>query len=437
MIRFAIVLAGFVMAALPLRAAVTIEEVTSPGGITAWLVQEPTIPFTALEIRFKGGAGVESADKRGAVNLMMATLEEGAADLDAQGFAAARETLASSYGFDAWNDAVSISAQFLSENRDEAVALLRKALIEPRFEQVAIDRVRDQVLSGLRSDATDPGEIASATAERLAWGDHPYGSDKSGTIDTVTALTRDDIVQAHRDVLVRDRLFVGAVGDITPEALGLLLDELLGDLPQSGAPLPGLASYGLAGGVTVVPFDTPQSVIIFGHGGIDRDDPDFFAAFVANQIFGGGNFSSRLMTEVREKRGLTYGIGSYLANYDQGQAVLGQTSTINARAAETVDVVRAEWARLADEGVTPEELNAAKTFLTGAYPLRFDGNGRIASQLVGMQMEGLGIDYIVTRNDLVNAVTLEDVNRVVKQIYRPEDLHFVIVGQPEGVEPTN
>jgi len=437
MIRFAIVLAGFVMAALPLRAAVTIEEVTSPGGITAWLVQEPTIPFTALEIRFKGGAGVESADKRGAVNLMMATLEEGAADLDAQGFAAARETLASSYGFDAWNDAVSISAQFLSENRDEAVALLRKALIEPRFEQVAIDRVRDQVLSGLRSDATDPGEIASATAERLAWGDHPYGSDKSGTIDTVTALTRDDIVQAHRDVLVRDRLFVGAVGDITPEALGLLLDELLGDLPQSGAPLPGLASYGLAGGVTVVPFDTPQSVIIFGHGGIDRDDPDFFAAFVANQIFGGGNFSSRLMTEVREKRGLTYGIGSYLANYDQGQAVLGQTSTINARAAETVDVVRAEWARLADEGVTPEELNAAKTFLTGAYPLRFDGNGRIASQLVGMQMEGLAIDYIVTRNDMVNAVTLEDVNRVVKRVYRPEDLRFVVVGEPEGIQSTD
>jgi len=123
--------------------------------------------------------------------------------------------------------------------------------------------------------------------------------------------------------------------------------------------------------------------------------------------------------------------------YIAPESFLGQASTVNARAAETVDVVRAEWARLADNGVTAEELDAAKTYLTGAYPLRFDGNSRIAGQLVGMQMEGLPIDYIVTRNDKVNAVTLADVNRVVKRVYRPAYLHFVIVGQPEGVEPTN
>jgi len=178
-------------------------------------------------------------------------------------------------------------------------------------------------------------------------------------------------------------------------------------------------------------------VIVFGHEGIARDDPDFFAAFVANQIFGDGGFSSRLMSEVREKRGLTYGIGTYLATYDNGAAIMGQASTVNARAGETVDVVRDEWARLAEQGVTAVELEAAKTFLTGAYPLRFDGNGRIASQLVGMQMEGLAIDYIVTRNDMVNAVTLEDVNRVVKRVYRPEDLRFVVVGEPEGIQSTD
>ncbi|WP_108483670.1 M16 family metallopeptidase [Oceaniglobus ichthyenteri] len=436
MIRFAFILAAAVMVSLPARAAVEIQEVTSPGGITAWLVQEDSIPFTALEIRFKGGANVEAPDKRGAVNLMMATLEEGAADLNAQEFAAAREALAASFGFEAWNDSVSISARFLSENRDAAMALLRTAIIDPTFEQSAIDRVREQVLSGLRSDATDPGTIASKTMARLAWGDHPYGSDASGTIETVTALTRDDIVQARRDVLVRDRMFVGAVGDITPEELGVLLDRLLSDLPEEGAPLPVEAQYQQGGGLTVVPFDTPQSVIVFGHDGIDRDDPEFFPAFVANHIFGAGGFSSRLMTEVREKRGLTYGIGTYLATYDFGEAVMGQASTENARVGETVDVVRAEWAKIA-QGVTADELEAAKTFLTGAYPLRFDGNGQIAGQLVGMQAQGLPIDYIDTRNDKVNAVTLDDVNQVVKRVYRPEDLHFVIVGQPVGVEPTN
>ncbi len=437
MMRFAFAVATFVLAALPLRAAVEIQEVTSPGGITAWLVEEHDIPFTALEIRFKGGAGVEAPEQRGAVNLMMATLEEGTGDFDAQGFAAARESLAASYGFDAYNDAVSISARFLTENREEAVELLRKALVEPSFDQDAIDRVRDQVLSGLRSDATDPGEIASATAARLTWGDHPYGSDASGTIESVTTLDREDIVKAHRDVLVRERVYVGAVGDITPDALGKLLDDLLGGLPEGGAPLPGPATFQAGAGVTIVPFDTPQSVIVFGHDGIARDDPEFFAAYVANQIFGDGGFGSRLMTEVREKRGLTYGIGTYLAAYDYGQAVLGQASTVNASAAETVEVIRDEWEKIVQDGVTARELDEAKTYLTGAYPLRFDGNGPIASQLVGMQIQGLPIDYINTRNDKVDAVTLEDVNSIVKRIYRPDDLHFVIVGQPEGIEATN
>lgn len=438
MIRFVCALALTLLTVGPLRAAVEITEVTSPGGITAWLVQEESIPFTALEIRFQGGSILDRPGKRGAVNLMTATLEEGAGDLTAQEFATAREALAASFGFDSWDDSVSVSARFLSENRDEAVALLRTALVSPRFDQDAIDRVREQVLSGIRSDATDPGELAGATASRLMWGDHPYGSDASGTIETVTALTRDDIVQAHRDVMVRDRLFVGAVGDITPEALGALLDDLLGGLPQtSQVSATQDATYLAEGGVTVVPFDTPQSVILFGHEGIARNDPDFFPAFIANHIFGGGGFSSRLMQEVREKRGLTYGVGSYIATYDYGHALMGQASTANDRAAETVEVLRAEWARMAEEGATQEELDSAKTYLTGAYPLRFDGNARIASQLAGMQMEELGLDYIVTRNDMVNAVTLEDVNRVVQDLFRPEDLHFVVVGQPDGLSAGN
>ncbi|WP_099827740.1 M16 family metallopeptidase [Oceaniglobus indicus] len=436
MIRFVIPAAVALFAALPLRAEIAIQEVTSPGGITAWLVEEHSIPFTALQIRFKGGQSLDRDGKRGAVNLMTGLIEEGAGDLDAQGFAAARERLAASYGFDSYNDGFSVSAQFLTENRAEAVELLRSALIEPRFDQDAIDRVRDQVLSNIRSDAQDPGELGQAALRGRIFGDHPYGSDGSGTIESVNALTRDDIVQAWKDVLVKERLYVAAVGDITPDALGTLLDDLLGGLPETGAALPGRAPYDLEAGVTVVPFDTPQSVILFGHEGITRDDPDFFAAYVVNQIFGGGNFSSRLMTEVREKRGLTYGIGTYLAPYEHAELIMGQAATANARAAETVQVVRDEWARIANEGITAQELEDAKTYLTGAYPLRFDGNSTIASQMVGMQMEDLPIDYIATRNDKVNAVTLEEANRVAKRIYRPEDLHFVVVGQPDGLVGT-
>ncbi|SFG85481.1 zinc protease [Palleronia marisminoris] len=426
--------AAFAVLAGPALAAVEVQEVTSPGGIDAWLVEEHSIPFTALEIRFVPGAAADRDGKRGAVNLMAGLLEEGTGDLDAQGFAAARDELAARFGYDAHDDAVSVSAQFLTENRDEAVDLLRRSIVEPAFPEDAIARVKDQVLSIIARDATDPGAIARETFDRLAFGDHPYGSPVEGTAESVTALTRDDIEQAHRDTLVKDHLYVSAVGDITPEELGTLLDDLLGDLPQSSdAPLPADAGWNLEPGVEVVDYPVPQSVILFGHEGIERDDPDFFPAYVANQIFGGAGFESRLMDEVRVQRGLTYGIGTYLAPMEYAEVVGGQANSANATAAELVDVVRGQWGRIA-EGVTEEELADTKTYLTGAYPLRFDGNANIASILVGMQMDELEPEYIDTRNDLIEAVTLDDITRVAERIYRPDDLSFVIVGQPEGID---
>jgi len=237
--------------------------------------------------------------------------------------------------------------------------------------------------------------------------------------------------------MARDRVYVGAVGDITADELGAIIDDLLGALPETGAPLPQDVDVGLPGGKTVVPFNTPQSVAVFGHEGIERDDPDFFAAFVMNQVLGAGGFGSRLMEEVREKRGLTYGVNSYLAPKDHAELMLGQVASSNDRIAEAIEVIRDEWAKLAAEGVTEQELEDAKKYLTGAYPLRFDGNSTIANILAGMQMDDLPIDYADTRNDKVNAVTLDDIKRVAARLMRPEALHFVVVGQPEGIESTN
>jgi zinc protease len=250
-------------------------------------------------------------------------------------------------------------------------------------------------------------------------------------------LTVQDMIDAKSRVIAKDRIYVGAVGDITPEDLGALLDELLGDLPETGAPMPERATLTLDAGVTVVPFDTPQSVALFGHEGITRDDPDFFAAYVLNVILGGGSFEARLMEEVREKRGLTYGVYSFLVPKDYGELYMGQVASANDRVAEAIDVIRAEWEKMAREGVSQDELDRAKTYLTGAYPLRFDGNGPIANIMVGMQMQGLPIDYIATRNEQVDAVTLADAKRVAARILRPDDLHFVVVGQPEGLVSTN
>ena len=321
------------LAALPLRAEVDIKEVTSPGGLKAWLVEEHSIPFVALELRFKGGASLDKEGKRGATNLMMGLLEEGAGDLDARGFARASEALAASFGYSAGDDAVSVSARFLTENRDEAIDLLRLSLVEPTFPEKAVERVRGQVLSGLRSDLKDPNAIAGRKFKALAFGDHPYATPYEGSVESVSALTREDIIAAYKGALARDRLYVSAVGDISEEELGTLLDRLLGDLPESGAPMPGEAELHLEGGVDVVDFDTPQSVAHFGQKGLERDDEDFFAAYVMNVILGGGGFESRLMTEVREKRGLTYGVYSYLVPKDHAALYLGSVASANDRIA--------------------------------------------------------------------------------------------------------
>ncbi|MGS4945469.1 M16 family metallopeptidase [Meridianimarinicoccus sp. RP-17] len=423
--------------ALPAAAEIDIEEIETPGGISVWLVEEPTIPFVALEIVFRGGTSLDPADKGGAVNLMTALLEEGAADMDARAFAAARDDLAASFRFDASDDSVSVSARFLSETQEAAADLLRVALVEPRFDDDAVERVRAQVLSGLRSDAEDPNAIAGRAFAAAVYGDHPYARPGDGTLDSVAALTRDDLLDAHAGALARDRVHVAAAGDITAEDLAALVDRVLGGLPETGAELPGPAARSFDGGTAVIDFPTPQSVISFGQPGIDRHDPDFFAAYVVNQILGGGGFGSRLTEEVRVKRGLTYGIYSYLSAKDHADLYVGGASTANARAAETVDVVRAEWARMAAEGPTEAEVEAAKTYLIGGYPLRFDSNASIARIMVGMQLDGLTPDYIATRNDKVAAVTVEDVRRVAAELLDPDALTFFVVGQPEGLTAGN
>ncbi|WP_299400912.1 pitrilysin family protein [uncultured Roseobacter sp.] len=436
MIRLILSFCALVVLALPAGAEVNIKEVKSDAGLTAWLVEDHSIPFVALEIRFRGGASLDAPGKRGAINLMTGLLEEGTGEMDARAFARETEALATSFGFDVSDDSLSVSARFLTENRDASIALLRAALQEPRFDEQAIERVRQQVLSGIRSEAKDPNDIAGRSFDQIAFGDHPYASSLSGTEESVTALTRDDLLDAHKAVLAQDRIYIGAVGDITPEELAALMDELLSGLPEQGAPMPPMAEITIPGGVTVVPFETPQSVALFGHVGIPLEHPDYFAATLLNQILGGGGFESRLMEEVREKRGLTYGVYSYLVPKDLAATYLGSVSSANDRIAQAIEVIRAEWSKAAAEGVTQAELDDAKTYMTGAYPLRFDGNGPIAQIMVGMQMSGLPIDYIATRNDRVEAVTLDDVKRVAGELLDPDGLHFVVVGQPAGLEST-
>lgn len=416
----------------PLHAATEPVEVTTPGGLTVWLVPDDSIPILSLSIAFEGGAMLDTDETLGATRLMTGLLEEGAGDLDATAFAAARQAIAARISFSAGMTTVRVSAEMLTEFQDEAADLVALALSEPMFAPDAVERVREQALTGLRAQATSQEAVTNETFRTLFYGDHPFARSASGTVETVSALTVDDLSVAHKRALTRGAVTIGAVGDITPEALGLLVDRILGALPEEAPDLPGPADLPEEGTTLVKAFASPQSIVRFAQPGIPRDDPDFVPGFVLNHILGGGA-GSRLFEEVREERGLTYGIGTGLDGNVRAPQLSGSVASANATVAEALALVRAEWVSLRDEGVTAEEVAAAKLFLTGSYPLRFTSNRQIANGLVALQRSGLPRDYILTRNDLVEAVTVEDVNRVARRLIDPDALTVVVVGEPEGL----
>jgi zinc protease len=418
-------------------AAVTVERVESPGGIVAWLVRDSLVPLVSIEFSFRGGAALDPAGKTGLANLTSSLLDEGAGDMDSQTFQRKLSDLAVSISFSAGMDTIRGSLKTLNSTRDEAIDLLALAMTKPRFDDDAVERIRQQVLTILVRQSTDPDKIAGQVWWKAAFPDHPYGLSSDGTAETVAAITPADMRRLVTERFARDQLIVGVVGDITPEELGPMLDRAFGGLPAKGKPFTLEESEPQARGqIYVVESDVPQSVVLFGHGGIKRDDPDYYIAYTMNYILGGGGFSSRLYEEVREKRGLAYSVYSYMTPLSAAGIYTGGVSTANARVGESIDIIRAEWARMRDRGVSEEELKDAKTYLTGSFPLRFTSTNSIARMLVGMQYNDLGIRHIEERNALIEKVTLEDVGRVAKRLLKPEALTIVVVGKPEGVKAT-
>ncbi|MGE5768075.1 MAG: M16 family metallopeptidase [Bacteroidota bacterium] len=417
--------------------AVEVQRVVSPGGIEAWLVEDHTNPIIALELAFRGGAALDPEGKAGLAHMAASTIDEGAGPLDSQAFQGELDNLSIGLKFEAGLDSVNGSLSTLTDNRERAFELLRLALTEPRFDEEPVERIRSQIVASLSRQSEDPDYIASRVLRRLMYGEHPYARPSRGTEASIARITADDLRGFVRERFGRDRLFVGVVGDITPQELGKALDETFLALPEKAAPFEIEKAPVQNGGETVViAKPIPQSVVALAHDGIARNDPDYYAAYVVNYILGGGGFSSRLVEEVREKRGLAYSVYSYLAGFDHGDMVYGGTATQNARVGESLDLIRQEWRRMAEEGPSAKELEDAKRYLTGSFPLRFSSSDNIAGMLVGMQIEDLGIDYLDKRNSYVEAVALEQAKRVAGELYRPDALTVVVVGTPEGVTPT-
>jgi zinc protease len=428
--------AAVLIAGASAASAMTIEKIVSPAGIEAWLVREKAIPLVTLNYAFHGGATQDEADKAGTANLAADLLDEGAGDLDSKAFHERMENHAIELTFQVGRDYFHGSLRSLNEHRDEAFDLLHLALTNPRFDADAIERVRGQELSMLQRDTTNPNDLASRRWWEVAFPGHPYGRQTKGTLESVPRITADDLRAYARHVLARNELTISIVGDVDAKTAGALIDRAFAGLPAKNdlKPVANAMPSGL-GRRIVINVDVPQAVVTFGGQGIARHDPDFMAAYVVNHILGGGGFSSRLYKEVREKRGLAYGVSDSLVWFQRAAVALGGTATRSDRTADALAVIEEEIKRMADEGPTPDELAAAKSFLKGSYALTLDTSAKIAAQLTQIQLDNLGIDYIQRRGALIDAVTIEDAKRVARKLYGGGML-VTVAGRPKGLTST-
>ncbi len=416
---------------LPAQAAVKIQEVRSDGGITAWLVEDYSVPIVSLRFSFAGGEAQDPSGKEGLANLMTGLFDEGAGELDSDTFQTRLDDAGAEMSFSARRDNIYGAMRMLADQKDEALDLLRLAIASPRFDQAPLDRIRSQVVAGIQSQARNPEVEAGRRWMVALYGDHPYARPDEGTEASLKTITADDLRAFHKALFAREKLRVAVVGAIDAETLKRDLDKLFGALPEKPVLTPVADVVPKLAQVIRYEYALPQTGLRLAYPGVARSAPDFFAAVLMNHILGGGTFTSRLFQEVRERRGLTYGIDSSIVNYENANALVIGTSTRAGKGEETLGIIRDVVRRMAEDGPTEAELAAAKKYLIGAYAINnLDSSGSIASTLVELQLDGLGADYIEHRADYINAVTLKETRAVANKLLSAEPA-VLIVGPPE------
>lgn len=421
---------------LPKASAFEIKKVTSTNGIKAWLVEDHKNPLITLQFVAKGGASADPKDKNGLAYLVSGLLDEGAGDLDSESFQALLEKNSISLSFNARMDTFSGTLTTLTETKKEAFRSLRLALTVPRFDKEPVSRVKSQILAGLRASKENPNSIAGRLWWRLAFPNHVYGESKKGSSSSIKNITREDMRQFVKTMFTKDNMTISVIGDITTQELSDVLDDVFSDLSET------FVENNIEDGVVenngqtaVVERDIPQSVVVFGSNGIKRSDPDWYAATILFEVLSGG-FGSRLTEEIREKRGLTYGVSAYPLPLEKAGIIVGSVSTVNDRVAESIQLVKDIWQKFGDEGPTQKEVENAKDYINGSFALRFTNSKTIVGVLNALQRFDLGTDYLKNRSDLINRVTLRELKRVAKRLFKAKELTFVIVGKPKNIIST-
>lgn len=407
-----------------------VQKIVTKSGVTAWLIEEKNTPVIAVSVIFDGGSSSDPARLQGLSDLVAATLDDGAGRYDAQEFRDLLEENGIKMSFGAAADYFSASMQTLRGTKEQAFALFKSALTNPRFDRKDVRRAKDAFYARIDAQKGSPSAQAKERFFKLSFKNHPYGAlepSKKG----IREISRANLTRYVRERFARDNMHIGVSGNIGADELSELLEKTFAGLPARAVlkPVPP-TQPAITGYTDVLSRPAAQSAVVFGHKGIPRDDPDFYAAYLVMHVLGDGGFQSRLFNEAREKQGLTYGVSASMAMLKASPMIIGGAQADNAKMAQLVQTVKDEWRKTAKNGITAQELDDAKMYLSGAFPLLFSSSGALASFLASMQYQNLGADYLNERNALFESVTPEQANAAAAKVLNPDNLFFVIIGKP-------
>lgn len=415
--------------------AVTLDATRTvlPNGLVLLHSERSHLPLVKAVLLVRSGAARDPVEKQGLASITASMLTEGTRDLTSDEFSKELDFIGASIGASASHDTMSVSLSVLSKDIEKGFRLFAGAIRKPAFRSEELKRIKKLQLDSLLSMKEDPDFIASRAFTEKVFGSHPYARYSGGTPESIRSIRRKDLKAFHREHFTPGNSILAVVGDIGREELDSLIERYFGDWEGRDPGLDPLPEPAPGGPSRVLKdMDISQANIFLGHLGIERSHPDYYPVQVMNYSLGGGGFSSRLMDRVRDELGLAYDIRSVFIPYMRSGLFYVNVQTANENAPKVLGEIRGIIDKVRKEGVTAEELEAAKAYLTGSFPRRLDTMGKLAGLLVSVEYFGLGLDYPEKYIAAVNAVTLEDTREAARRHIRPGDFVLSVAGRIEA-----
>lgn len=405
-----------------------VEEIKTTNGLNFWFVEDNSVPIISLSFNFSGGAFFDK--KEGTSSFVSALLDEGAGSYNSEEFQTRMDKLGMKLNFSSSRDSISGTFQTISKNKSESFKLLKLIFSNPRFDEQDIDKIRNQIIASLKINQSNISDIANQEFHKNFFADHSFSKNPNGTIESVIEIKKKDISEYFKNFITKSNLVMGVSGDVSKEEIKKLMEETFSNLPLTSNNLTKISSKKkFPKGTKFIEKDTPQASIIFAQKGVSRKDKDFFSARIANYVLGGGGFQSRLYKNIREKEGLVYSIYSYLVPYVNNDLLFGGFQTTNENVDKTIELVKNEWDLIATKGISNKKLKDAKSYYKGSFTRNLTSTSSISSLLRTVQLYGLDKNYFQERNNIIDNITLKDVNNIAKMIFNSDELYFVVVGK--------